>query len=312
VPTAIEPNVIENTDAYKAAVKGATVEAVRFGEGSAPNVVIGVPGERVTVTSSEVGFPILTRSQIDEGHLAATHIETVGESSRWCGVPLHEGMVILYGPGVEHMAVNRPGLRFTFGITKTYHLDEVADRLGKSITRPGNGEVVVLDNPDVSRRLGAALSEHTHTAVGGGATGRTGDEVLRCMTAILGDDSATIDSRRGLDSKKVVRCCLDYAEVEGRIPSLEELCRASSVSERRLRSAFTEEFDCPPTAFMRAWALDTANRRLREADPYGVSVTEVAADLGFNHLGRFAGQYRSVFGESPSLTLRRTGEMLVD
>jgi AraC-like DNA-binding protein len=312
VPTVLEPNVIENTDAYTAAVKGATVEAVRFGESSAPNVVMGVPGERVTVTSSRVGFPILTRSQIDEGHVVAAHIETVGEPSRWCGNPLHPGQVILYGPGVEHMAVNRPGLRFTFGITKAQHLDELAYRLGKSITPPGNGEVVVLDTSDVNRRLGAALSEHIHSAVAGGAVGSTADEVMLCMTAILGDDSATVDSRRGLDSKKIVRCCLDYAEAEGRIPSLEELCRASSVSERRLRFAFTEEFDCPPTAYMRAWALDTANRRLREADPYAVSVTEVAADLGFNHLGRFAGQYRSVFGESPSLTLRRTGEMLVD
>jgi transcriptional regulator GlxA family with amidase domain len=33
-------------------------------------------------------------------------------------------------------------------------------------------------------------------------------------------------------------------------------------------------------------------------------VTDVAMQLGFGHLGRFAGHYRELYGEAPSATLR--------
>jgi hypothetical protein len=34
-------------------------------------------------------------------------------------------------------------------------------------------------------------------------------------------------------------------------------------------------------------------------------VTRIASDLGLAHLGRFSGQYRAIYGELPSMTLRK-------
>ena len=45
---------------------------------------------------------------------------------------------------------------------------------------------------------------------------------------------------------------------------------------------------------------------LTRADPWQVTVSEVAYRWGFTHLGRFAGAYRERFGETPSQTLRST------
>jgi AraC family ethanolamine operon transcriptional activator len=37
-----------------------------------------------------------------------------------------------------------------------------------------------------------------------------------------------------------------------------------------------------------------------------MTVTRVALDWGFEHLSQFARDYRGVYGETPSATLRRT------
>ena len=105
----------------------------------------------------------------------------------------------------------------------------------------------------------------------------------------------------------MVRACIAFAEAVGRIPSIAELCTVAHVSERRLREAFTDEYDVPPTRFFRAWALGEAHRRLAHGDPADESVTQVAADLGFDHLGRFSGHYRRIFEERPSETLQTAG-----
>ncbi len=42
--------------------------------------------------------------------------------------------------------------------------------------------------------------------------------------------------------------------------------------------------------------------------PISGAVTRAATDTGFNHLGRLAGDYRKLFGETPSETLHRWEE----
>jgi AraC-like DNA-binding protein len=59
-----------------------------------------------------------------------------------------------------------------------------------------------------------------------------------------------------------------------------------------------------PMRFVTERRLAAAQARLATAGA-ARDVTEVAAELGFSHLGRFAIAYREVFGESPSQTLRR-------
>jgi AraC-like DNA-binding protein len=46
-------------------------------------------------------------------------------------------------------------------------------------------------------------------------------------------------------------------------------------------------------------------RALWHGGPDEASISQVALRYGFRHLGRFAADYRALYGESPSVTLRR-------
>jgi AraC family transcriptional regulator, ethanolamine operon transcriptional activator len=85
-------------------------------------------------------------------------------------------------------------------------------------------------------------------------------------------------------------------------PSLRELCELLGTPEHTLHHAFQECFGMAPKPYLRALRLSAAHLRLRRGRG---PVTEVAADLGLFHFGRFAAEYRAMFGEPPSETLRR-------
>jgi transcriptional regulator GlxA family with amidase domain len=85
--------------------------------------------------------------------------------------------------------------------------------------------------------------------------------------------------------------------------TLGRLCEIAGVGERALQKAFESRRGMSPMRFVVERRLAAARRLLEHADP-DVTVTDVATRLGF-HLGRFAGLYREVFGETPSQTLAR-------
>ncbi len=81
------------------------------------------------------------------------------------------------------------------------------------------------------------------------------------------------------------------------------LCDQAGVGERSLQKAFEARRGLSPMRFVVERRLDAARRRL--ASGVAGTVTGVALELGFDHPGRFASEYRAMFGESPSATLWR-------
>jgi len=86
---------------------------------------------------------------------------------------------------------------------------------------------------------------------------------------------------------------------------LAEMCKALGVSERTLRACCQEALGVSPMRFLWLRRMNQARRALGRADPATATVTEIATAQGFWELGRFAVQYRSLFGERPSETLAR-------
>lgn len=81
------------------------------------------------------------------------------------------------------------------------------------------------------------------------------------------------------------------------------LANAVGVSERSLQKHFFEAYGISPSHWARCLALHHARKRLLQTDSKRFTVEGIAAELGFRHMGRFAGHYEALFGEYPSSTL---------
>ncbi|MGX6606965.1 AraC family transcriptional regulator [Micromonosporaceae bacterium Da 78-11] len=83
-----------------------------------------------------------------------------------------------------------------------------------------------------------------------------------------------------------------------------DLATIAGVGVRVLQESFRQHVGMSPLTYLRRLRLDGVHAELSRADPWHVSVSEVAYRWGFTHLGRFAGAYRSRYGVPPSQTLR--------
>ncbi|MGY2262455.1 AraC family transcriptional regulator [Pseudomonas sp. SDO55104_S430] len=84
--------------------------------------------------------------------------------------------------------------------------------------------------------------------------------------------------------------------------SLSELAVAAGVSIRSLNTLCQREYGQSPMDRLRGLRLEAA-REFLLARPH-CSVTEVALEFGFGHVGRFANYYRQRFGELPKQTVK--------
>jgi transcriptional regulator GlxA family with amidase domain len=88
-----------------------------------------------------------------------------------------------------------------------------------------------------------------------------------------------------------------------------EVCDTLGVPERTLRVCCASLLGMGPSQDDRLGRLNLVRKALRQQPPEIAQVAEIAKRYGFSEAGRFAGHYRSIFGEYPSLTLRRSAQL---
>jgi AraC-like DNA-binding protein len=84
-----------------------------------------------------------------------------------------------------------------------------------------------------------------------------------------------------------------------------QLCAALGVSDQTLRRSCEEQLGMGPIEYARRRRMELVHRALCRGNPETGSIAELARRYGFRSLGRFAADYRGIYGELPSATLRR-------
>ena len=141
------------------------------------------------------------------------------------------------------------------------------------------------------------LEPNTRAATGQAILG----QLYRSIAPRLG---AAIQSIPTVPRATVAYDALAAIDVFGHETDVESLAQRIGVGRRALELSFQSVLGVSPGQFLLAHRLTRVRDQLVRGRE---NVTFAALDQGFSHAGRFSGQYRRLFGELPSDTLRRAG-----
>lgn len=233
---------------------------------------------------------------------------------RWCGNDVTETTLMTFHPGGEFDAVSRSGFEvFTFSLSAE-RLAETAATLGLPELRDlvGDAERTThCDRPaiqDLRRGLRLLCDEFAYRPPTPGASWLRRElefempaRLLRALAASRVDAPRPSSRARDLALKRA-RSFIEENSHEAL--SVREVCRAAGVSWRTLDYAFREHFGVTPKVYTKNIRLNAVRRELRRAAPSAL-ISDIANRWNFWHMGQLAADYRRLFGELPSKTLRR-------
>jgi AraC-like DNA-binding protein len=174
-------------------------------------------------------------------------------------------------------------------VTPAKHAIARLQRLHAAAVRLAEEAPEIIANPDAAYGLEQALVE--------------------AMVGCLGSSEVGEDSVAQRQHELIMRRFRRVVEENPDQPLyIPEICKAIGVSDRTLRVCCQEQLGMGPKRYLQLRRLNFARRALRQASSSTTTVTEIATRYGFWHFGRFAGEYQSLFGEPPFVTLHRQAE----
>jgi len=84
------------------------------------------------------------------------------------------------------------------------------------------------------------------------------------------------------------------------------LALAADVTSRTLLRTFRQQLGIGPASYLKLRQLNMVRRALREKCDPSSNVTNIMSEHGVTEFGRFASEYKALFGERPSETVARS------
>lgn len=107
-------------------------------------------------------------------------------------------------------------------------------------------------------------------------------------------------------TQRVIADITHYIKETNNYPlTITELCQITKVSRRALQYCFEQGLGMSPIQYIRDCRLNEIRRLLLNADNE-LGIADLALDFGFFHIGTFNAQYKNLFGETPTQTIKRS------
>ena len=232
------------------------------------------------------------------------------------GMSLSADDLVIHRPGANnHLRTTGPS-RLAMMSLEPEDLAEAALAItGREVTAPSSTHLIRPPPGQLARLRSLYGAAHELAKVAPRAFAHPGvaqsleQQLIHAMVSCIAGHERAASSRSGGSHARVMNRFEEFLSAHPLEPVyLAEICAAIGASERTLRTCCQEHLGMGPIHYLWVRRMNLAHRALLRADPAQVSVTDIATEHGFWELGRFSVEYRALFGESPSVSLRRSSE----
>jgi AraC-like DNA-binding protein len=313
----MQPNIsvasFDDTESFQNAIRRGQFEVVPTARGDFRSELARVDFDSVWMQRASENLPLIHHGAVSADRVIVCFLpEPDLPPLRYCGVEVAAHQIVVNGSNTITVASAEASGWASMSLEPQDFAAAAEAMTGREILRPSVTHLV-HPAPDIMQRL---LALHRAAA----ALARSDPALLakpqvayafqtqltELMVRSIAEGEPIRVTTGTLRQRAIVSRFEDFLQLRREQPVyLVDICKAVGASERTLRAACQEQFGVSPTRYLWLRRMYLARRRLAEAEAKSTSVTEVAMANGFWELGRFATEYRSLFGETPSMTLRR-------
>ena len=297
---------------YQTNLRGAEIEVLVTRRGNFRAELTQIELPRLWLQRGRETLPRIIRGAVSAKRAAISFGTAAHQpESHQCGIVVARGDVIV-NSGFMH---NRTEAPCRWG-SMSLALDDLAAAgnamAGRELVAPSHPYKIRPSLAVMSRLLSfherveqlgrAAPARLSHARVARGIDHALVHAMIMCLT-----EGTPVGPTVGTRHHATVMAKLEsfLAEHQGRPVYLAEICSATGASERTLRACCREYLGMGVIRYLWLRRMHMAHRALVLRTPATSTVTGIATDCGFWELGRFAVEYRELFGQLPSATLSR-------
>jgi len=303
----------ESFEQYAAALGHADLRMLPLSRGNAPWGMFTTEVDGLTVRMARDGGPCLFEGSVAaDGFALMLCFDAVGKV---CGngSPFgpHSVLVAPGGAAIQSTSIDVVYWMSVFIPASRLCMDSIDARSSSHVCR-----VVDVPAPDYSTLQNVLCRVSTAAKMGAFENNPAGQQEAAqrlidvaqriVMRPVVDNECGQANGRPRRSRVEIIGRACDTVEAHsGASIHVEELASTLGVSVRTLNNVFREQMGISPRHFVRAYTLNSARSALRLAEPGSVRVSDIAARFGIWEWGRFSRDYRQLFGELPSATLRR-------
>ena len=302
---------------YQAAVRPAQVEIVVTAKGDFDAALRGIQLPRLWLQRGRENLARVANATVRPDRLALFFLTGENQApTRHSGRVLAFGEIVASASGsTHHLRTEGPCHWATFSIER----DDLAAAghaiVGRDLIDPSITHYLRPPLPLVSRllnlhRAAEQLAEGGAQIVAQPETARALEHaLLHTMIMCLAESTPAKMGWGALRHSAIIARFEEFLAANSDQPLyIAEICAATGASERSLRKSCVEHLGMGPIRYLWLRRMHLAHRALVHGSPGTTTVTRIATANGFWELGRFAVDYRMLFGESPSSSLCRPVE----